>query len=115
MIRTKTVAFSKNSTNIFFHILTACNLSCRHCYINPDQHGVQTLELETVLQWLQLFSDQEKQSNLILLGGEPTMHPDLPQIIKAAKPLGFTVTVDTNGYFLYTQIEKEGQTDPSQF
>ena len=35
----RTVAFSRNSANVFFHILTRCNLKCRHCYINPEQHG----------------------------------------------------------------------------
>ncbi len=102
----RTVGFKTGERNVFFHLLTACNLSCRHCYINPDQHGVQTLELETVLQWLRLFSDEQKQSNLILLGGEPTMHPDLPQIIKAAKAMGFAVTVDTNGFLFHDLLDK---------
>ncbi len=102
----RTVGFKTGERNVFFHLLTACNLSCRHCYINPDQHGVQTLELETVLQWLQLFSDDQKQANLILLGGEPTMHPDLPQIIKAAKFMGFAVTVDTNGFLFHDLLDK---------
>ncbi len=39
----QTVAFSRESTNVFFHILTRCNLKCRHCYINPQQHGNNTL------------------------------------------------------------------------
>ena len=64
----KTVAFSKNATNVFFHILTACNLHCRHCYINPDQHGSETLSLDTVSAWLKLFVHQTKNANLILQG-----------------------------------------------
>ncbi|MFZ2040362.1 MAG: radical SAM protein, partial [Desulfobacterales bacterium] len=43
----RTVAFSKNATNLFFHVLTRCNLRCRHCYINPAQHGRETLPLAT--------------------------------------------------------------------
>ncbi len=34
-----TVQFKAGERNIFFHLLTACNLSCAFCYINPVQHG----------------------------------------------------------------------------
>jgi Fe-coproporphyrin III synthase len=39
MKRKETVAFTKDATNVFFHILTGCNLRCAHCYINREQHG----------------------------------------------------------------------------
>ncbi|MCP3892129.1 MAG: radical SAM protein [Desulfobulbaceae bacterium] len=94
----RTVGFKPGERNVFFHLLTACNLSCRHCYINPQQHGTQTVSSETALQWLRLFARKEKQSNLILLGGEPTLHPQLAAIIKAAKAMRYSVTVDTNGF-----------------
>lgn len=95
----KTVSFSKNSTNVFFHILTECNLKCRHCYINPDQQGKGIVPLNTIEAWLKLFSKKKEAVNVIFLGGEPTLHPDLSAAIKKAKELGFaSVTVDTNGY-----------------
>jgi MoaA/NifB/PqqE/SkfB family radical SAM enzyme len=95
----KTVSFSRNSTNIFFHILTKCNLKCRHCYINRDQHGKNTLPLKTIERWLGLFSRKSNNANLIFLGGEPTLHPDLYLAVKKANELGFkSVTIDTNGY-----------------
>jgi hypothetical protein len=34
-----------------------------------------------------------------LVGGEPTMHPHLTQVIKDAKGLGYKVVLDTNGSF----------------
>jgi MoaA/NifB/PqqE/SkfB family radical SAM enzyme len=99
MTRTQTVAFSKNSTNLFFHILTKCNLKCRHCYINPAQHGKNTLPLETIKAWLEVFSSNSDSKNLIFLGGEPTLHPDLAAAVKHARRLGFgSITIDTNGY-----------------
>ena len=99
MTPTKTVAFSKNSTNLFFHILTKCNLKCRHCYINPAQHGKNTLPLSTITAWLEAFSHNSNSKNLIFLGGEPTLHPDLATAVKQACRLGFgSITIDTNGY-----------------
>ncbi len=102
----RTVGFQSGERNIFFHILTACNLSCRHCYINTSQHGTETLSRETMEAWLELFADKTKKSNVIFLGGEPTMHPDLAFAISKAKSLGMAVTVDSNGYLFNDLLEK---------
>ncbi len=102
----KTVGFKPKERNIFFHILTACNLACRHCYINPEQHGTQTVSKKTMEDWLRLFYQEDKNTNLIFLGGEPTLHKDLSYGIKTAKKLGYqTVTVDTNGYVFHHLLE----------
>ena len=99
MTGSQTVAFSKNSTNLFFHILTKCNLACRHCYINPAQHGKDRLPLPTIKAWLGAFSKNSRSTNLIFLGGEPSLHPDLATAVKYAGELGFgSITIDTNGY-----------------
>ncbi|NNL76363.1 MAG: radical SAM protein [Desulfobacterales bacterium] len=107
MTRTTTVAFSKHSANLFFHILTKCNLKCRHCYINPKQHGKNTLPLATITAWLNAFSQDSHSKNLIFLGGEPTLHPDLPAAVKYARKLGFgSITIDTNGYLFGGILDK---------
>lgn len=107
MIRKKTVAFSKNSTNLFFHILTKCNLKCRHCYINPGQHGENSLPLPVITAWLEAFAQDINSKNLIFLGGEPTLHPDLPAAVKHARRLGFgSITIDTNGYLFHDILAK---------
>ena len=103
----KTVAFSKNATNVFFHILTNCNLKCKHCYINKKEHGENTLPLETIEAWLKVFASKNKNANVIFLGGEPTLHPDLSLAIKKAKALGYnSITVDTNGYVFHDILSK---------
>ena len=103
----KTVAFSKDATNVFFHILTQCNLKCKHCYINKKQHGKNTLSLETIEAWLNVFASKTKNANVIFLGGEPTLHPDLSLAIKKAKALGYdSITVDTNGYLFHDILSK---------
>jgi len=103
----KTVSFSKSSTNVFFHILTKCNLKCKHCYINPGQHGENTLPLATIEAWLEAFVEKSNPTNLIFLGGEPTLHPYLPLAIKKAKALDYdSITVDTNGYLFNDILSK---------
>ena len=104
--KVRTVGFKPGERNIFFHILTACNLSCCHCYFNKEQHGTRQLTREELEQWMTLFADPGKRSNMIFLGGEPTMHPDLPFAIQKAKELGFFVTVDSNGYLFHDLLVK---------
>ncbi|MGM0454321.1 MAG: radical SAM protein [Thermodesulfobacteriota bacterium] len=112
----KTVSFSRRSTNVFFHILTRCNLRCSHCYINVKQHGDQTLSLATITEWLKLLYEPEKPTNLILLGGEPTMHPDLAGAVKAARQMGYaSITVDTNGYLFHDILDRVTPSDVDYF
>lgn len=102
----RTVGFKAAERNVFFHILTQCNLRCSHCYINKEQHGTETLTRAKIESWLGIFAKPDKRSNLILLGGEPTMHRELAAIVKYAKTLGYAVTVDSNGYLFHGFLEK---------
>jgi len=103
----RTVSFSKDSANIFFHILTQCNLKCRHCYINKEQHGTDSLSFTGIQSWLEVFAEKHQNANVIFLGGEPTLHPDLALAVKKARKLGFeSITIDTNGY-LFNNILSE--------
>ncbi|MBW1649553.1 MAG: radical SAM protein [Deltaproteobacteria bacterium] len=104
----KTVSFSKKASNIFFHILTDCNLKCAHCYINKKEHGQGKLPVETIKLWLSVFAKRNpKKKNLIFLGGEPTLHPDLSEAVKEAKRLNYeSITVDTNGYLFFDILSK---------
>ena len=97
----RTVKFSPGERNVFFHLLTGCNLKCSHCYINPEQHGRKILELGTILSWLKCFARPLQSTNLILLGGEPTLHPELAEIIRRARDMNYRVTVDTNGFLFH--------------
>ena len=109
----RTVEFQPGTRNIFFHILTSCNLRCIHCYINREQHGTGTLDAETIRKWLAIFvkgspflesrgimaEDVPENTNVIFLGGEPTLNPALADAITAAREMGYgSITVDTNGY-----------------
>ncbi len=112
----KTVSFSRNSANLFLHITTRCNLTCRHCYINPRQHGDKTLSLATVESWLDLFARRSVKTNIIFLGGEPTLHPDLARMIKTARKLAYdSITVDTNGFLFHDILSKVTPRDVDYF
>jgi len=111
-----TVAFSKNATNVFFHILTACNLRCRHCYIDPSQHGAEALDMDTISVWLNAFAGKKSLANVIFLGGEPTLHPELALAVKHARRLGYqSITIDTNGYLFHDILHRLSPDDVDYF
>jgi MoaA/NifB/PqqE/SkfB family radical SAM enzyme len=102
-----TVSFSRRAANVFVHVLTRCNLRCRHCYINPEQHGRKRLPIARIERWLAVFAERCPGANVVFLGGEPTLHPDLPQAVRCARRLGFaSITIDTNGYLFNDILEK---------
>ncbi|MFZ0610858.1 MAG: radical SAM protein [Desulfobacterales bacterium] len=112
----KTVSFSRDSANVFFHITTRCNLNCRHCYINPLQHGEESLPLSTAENWLELFAGRSVRANVVFLGGEPTLHPDLAPMIKKARTLDYaSITVDTNGFLFHDILSKVTPLDIDYF
>jgi len=121
----KTVEFLPNTRNVFFHITTLCNLKCRHCYINPGEHGNMSLDINTITKWLAMFSpdkkfkenfDALKSCNCIFLGGEPTLNPALAESVRQAKNLGYTsITIDTNGYMFNDILNRINPTDISYF
>ena len=65
------------------------------------------LPIETINVWLEVFASKNKQANVIFLGGEPTLHPDLPEAVNKAKSLGYSsITIDTNGYLFHDILSK---------
>ncbi len=107
MSKAATVAFSRRSANVFLHVLTRCNLRCRHCYINPGQHGRRRIPIARIEGWLAALAERSPAANLVLLGGEPTLHPDLPRAVRRARKLGYaSVTIDTNGYLFNDILAK---------
>ncbi len=106
-MKPRTVEFSKDAANVFFHILTQCNLACRHCNINPDQHGCGMLPIATIRKWLAVLAERRPAANVVFLGGEPTLHPDLADAVIEARRLGYaSITIDTNGYLFHDILDR---------
>ncbi|BBE31173.1 hypothetical protein OSSY52_13140 [Tepiditoga spiralis] len=85
-------------------LLTLCNLKCLHCYI--PKHDNKGLEYSFILD---LFEELKKLGTLetILTGGEIFLHPDIMEIIKKAREMGFRVTLLSNATLINdSQIEQ---------
>ena len=86
------------------HVTHACNLTCDSCshYSNHNHHHGH-LTLAEADRWMGLWSRRLAVSQFHLLGGEPTIHPDLPDFVTLARrhwPDAF-IRIRTNGFFLH--------------
>jgi hypothetical protein len=82
---------------------TTCNIRCQRCYA-CDEPLVKPLD--QVLAEIDLACQRRKLDSLTFLGGEPTLHPELPAMIAHAKGRGLTVQLLTNGVRL---LEDDGE------
>ncbi len=82
---------------VIWNLIRRCNLTCKHCYsISADidfKGELSTTEVFTVMDDLKSFGVPV----LILSGGEPLLRPDIFDISRRAKAMGFYVGLSSNG------------------
>lgn len=91
----------KELNNLFFELCyKACNLKCKHCYIekNPYKQEKDFIPLDKIKNAL-LQTRGENLSSIYLTGGEPLMHPDFNTILRMCLKFS-NVTVMTNGVMI---------------
>ena len=75
-----------------------CNFRCRYCH-NPElvypHLFTDPAPTEEIMSFLQ--RRQGSLDGVVISGGEPTLHDDLPAFIAQIKELGYAVKLDTNG------------------
>ena len=82
---------------VVWNITRTCNLRCVHCY--ADSHAERypgELSWEQCCAVIDDLADYQVNA-LLLSGGEPLLHPQLPQILQRATDKGLKVTISTNG------------------
>ena len=77
--------------------LGGCDFRCPYCHNFELVDGTAPAVMEDV----ELFAFLEKRRGLLdgvaITGGEPCLHPGLPDLMRRVKAMGFGVKLDTNG------------------
>jgi pyruvate formate lyase activating enzyme len=78
--------------------LPRCNFRCPYCHnhtlvFHPEQYS--TISLDDIIH--RLHSLKNWIDGVCLTGGEPTLHTNLPSLIRKIRRHGFLVKLDTNG------------------
>jgi pyruvate formate lyase activating enzyme len=82
-----------------------CNLRCPFCHnwrivVDPKPPFLQEAVALEILESRKKYVDA-----VVVTGGEPTMHKELPKLLAKLKQRGFMVKLDTNGF--YPQVLEE--------
>lgn len=73
-----------------------CNLSCPHCFNSQDREcGV--MDADILIRFINENSTKLNSSTIKIMGGEPTLHPRVVDIITEASKYFFKVELFTNG------------------
>ncbi len=75
-----------------------CNRRCALCY-NRFRTGIKSFAQITAE--IELARSKRNLETLSILGGEPTLHPELPAVVRYIKKRGLVCQLLTNGVVLY--------------
>lgn len=78
--------------DVVIDITHRCNMECKNCYI-PNRE-IPDMDIEKMLDAVSRFP---QRTNIRIIGAEPTMRKDLPEICQAIKKLGHRMILLTNG------------------
>lgn len=78
--------------DVIINTTNRCNMACKNCYItNRDAPDMDTKKM------LEAISKFPTRTNIRIIGAEPTMRKDLPEIIQGIKAAGHRHILLTNG------------------
>ena len=88
---------------LYLSIINSCNLRCQGCWVDVEAERTQ-IDLETLNRTIR---DAKAHGNVFfgILGGEPFMHPELLDLLRAHPDCYFQVF--TNGQFITDKIAAE--------
>ena len=89
-----------NLHTLYLYLTEGCNCACSHCWIVPEAGSARAgaARLETGV--LRHAIEQALPLGLTSLkwtGGEPTLHPQFPEMLQMQGDFGLTGAVETNG------------------
>lgn len=84
---------------LYLQLLYRCNFACQHCFHGERLQHADAFTAGEAADLMRLMRDEYGTEAVTLLGGEPFVHRDLPEIVRHAKrDLGLDVEICTNGY-----------------
>jgi pyruvate formate lyase activating enzyme len=95
--KTSLIDFPNRIASVLF--TPGCNLRCPFCHnwrivVDPKPPFLQEESALRILESRKKYVD-----SVVVTGGEPTMHKEIPKFLKKLKEKGFAVKLDTNGFY----------------
>jgi radical SAM protein with 4Fe4S-binding SPASM domain len=93
------LCYADSPRTVYIEILYGCNLYCNYCYVGQQKNHRQPLvpALTSTRQLLQILKEEQVEE-VVLLGGEPMLHPHFAEICTTIASLAFPYRgIVTNG------------------
>src|SRR5216110_3424944 len=96
--------FDQKPLQCSIYLTDRCNLDCSYCteYDNSRPHP----KLEDLKLWIKKIRDLGTM-RIALVGGEPLLHPNVVEIVRYCRELGFATSLTTNGFLLTRKLVAE--------
>lgn len=92
---------------VIWNLVRRCNLKCRHCYaVSADVDFPGELSTQQVFAIMQDLK-AARVPVLILSGGEPLLRPDIFDISRRARDMGFYTALSSNGTLIDARMARE--------
>ena len=89
---------SNTPLKLRFLLTSACTARCGYCHNEGQAKDSTQLPLHAITHVLGTLAAGKRQiSEIILSGGEPTLHPQLAEIAQRCKATGALVSINTHG------------------
>jgi len=90
-----TLQSTKRDARLVVLASESCNLRCRFCMIGTEHGHMVRYSSDEIRRKLLHYSD--RCGLVTFSGGEPTLRPDLPDLVREAVALGYQVDIVSNG------------------
>lgn len=93
----------KSIRNLELHVAHGCNLACESCSHYSNQGHTGLLSLDEAAQWMRPWQSRLAPATFSLLGGEPSIHPELSAFLPLVRrhwPAAH-IRLVSNGFFLH--------------
>jgi MoaA/NifB/PqqE/SkfB family radical SAM enzyme len=96
--------FDRRPLQCSLYLTDRCNLDCSYCteYDNSRPHP----KLEDLKTWTRKIRELGT-TRIALVGGEPLLHPDVVEVVRYCRELGFATSLTTNGFLLTRKLLRE--------
>lgn len=83
------------------YVTDRCNLDCAYCteYDNSRPHP----SLDDLKKWIRKIRELGTM-RIALVGGEPLVHPNIVEVVRYCRELGFATSLTTNGFLLTRKL-----------
>jgi MoaA/NifB/PqqE/SkfB family radical SAM enzyme len=97
--------------SLAINLTNKCDTVCKYCFQDSrpsaDVGPMRFEHVKRVLRYFDPLWPAGREKYLFLTGGEVTLHPDLPAIVRLGLSYGWTIRLQTNGIRLGEMHERE--------